>query len=219
MISPPDIAGRRVCPSQTGCWQAAPWLRRSPELRGPTAAVHDSAGEAAHLLQLQAGPRVLHHLRAAMRGTDQPIYIFPIFMFFSPFEMSMLYKSDMGKCIQYLPRPSTTNSARPRMISNVRQPTITNARLTTRRGIGLDYWRWFWKCFWNSSSKKCSWLLTFWKSFSKSGWESISINTVMEVGTCPFSNIHLKKIYKIIFNNLIKLHQAKNHFEYNWETQ
>ena len=65
--------------------------------------------------------------------------------------------------------------------------------------------------------KKCSWLLTFRKSFSKSGWESISINTVMEVGTCPFSNIHLKKIYKIIFNNLIKLHQAKNHFEDNFE--
>ena len=39
-----------------------------------------------------------------------------------------------------------------------------------------------------------------------------------EVGTCPFSNIHLNKIFKMIFNNSIELHQAKNDFENNFET-
>ena len=39
----------------------------------------------------------------------------------------------------------------------------------------------------------------------------------MEVGTWPFSNIHLNKIFKMIFNNSIELHQAKNHFEDNFE--
>ena len=39
----------------------------------------------------------------------------------------------------------------------------------------------------------------------------------MEVGTCPFSNIHLNKIFKMSFNNSIELHQAKYDFENNFE--
>ena len=39
----------------------------------------------------------------------------------------------------------------------------------------------------------------------------------MEVGTYPFSNIHLNKIFKMIFNNSIELHKAKIDFENNYE--
>ena len=39
----------------------------------------------------------------------------------------------------------------------------------------------------------------------------------MEVGTWPFSNIHLNKIFKMSFNNSIELHQAKYDFKNNFK--
>ena len=39
----------------------------------------------------------------------------------------------------------------------------------------------------------------------------------MEVGTGPFSNIQLNKIFKMILNNSIELHHTKNGFENNFE--
>ena len=98
-----------------------------------------------------------------------------------------------------------------------------------RRGIRLNYWRWFWKSFWNPSSKTSFWLLQFYWHFEnlfqnlfekdfplKQWWKlahglsaiSISIRFSKWVSIIQLNCTRPNMILKIILKMILKLNNS-----------